>query len=549
MSDTKASTAVPAGDSKPMPKKRSWRWRFFRFVVLSFAAMVTLFALFHAEENWRGKRAWEQYREEQEAKGVSFDYNSVVPPPVPEEKNFAMTPLLKPLLELNPPGSEQRRKDTNGVQRVEELSISPQPWSEVYAGLHGQPVWTQGKRLDLEKWQTAIFASTNLAHPAEPGKPAEDVIFALKQYDPAFTELRQAARERPHSRFDIKYEEECKAGILLPHLAQVKGISRTLQLRIAANLSLGKTEEAFADVNLIFTLADSIESEPVIISKLVRHACFSMATESIWEGLLDHRWKAEHLMQWQERMASYDFIKDGYHGVQGERAFGNSTIEFMQKYPELMGDLSGVGKTDFPTGSGNGKYFYKLIPKGWFHFEQINYNRLYEEFLLGPSAKDKSQFDIKNVKQASDKMDKHFTHRDPIRAVSEHKVLTYVLLPSMSPFVQRCAYAQSTADLAIVALALERYHLKQQDYPAALEALVPDYVSVLPTDIMAKAPFKYERQSRDAFRLWSVGWNETDEGGKVKKVYDNGARYGQNEGDWTWPQVEKDSQARESGFE
>ena len=77
MSD--AEKSVSTSPSAAKPKKRSWRWRFFRFVVVSFAALVTLFILFHAVENWRGKRAWEQYRKEQEAKGVSFDFNSIVP--------------------------------------------------------------------------------------------------------------------------------------------------------------------------------------------------------------------------------------------------------------------------------------------------------------------------------------------------------------------------------------------------------------------------------------------------------------------------------------
>ncbi len=167
MSDTASSTptSVPSGNDQPTPKRRSWRWRFFRFVVLSFAALVTLFVLFHAEENWRGKRAWEQYRKEQEAKGVSFDFNSVVPPPVPDEKNFAMTPLLKPLLDLNPPGTSPRQKDTNGVERVRALGyVIPLPWNtnSVY-GTHRSSILVIRQTLKAGKKTSSPAPICNIA--------------------------------------------------------------------------------------------------------------------------------------------------------------------------------------------------------------------------------------------------------------------------------------------------------------------------------------------------------------------------------------------------
>ena len=37
-------------------------WRNFRRFLFGLACFVTLLALFYAEENWRGQRAWEKYR-------------------------------------------------------------------------------------------------------------------------------------------------------------------------------------------------------------------------------------------------------------------------------------------------------------------------------------------------------------------------------------------------------------------------------------------------------------------------------------------------------
>lgn len=547
MSDS--TTSIPADDAKLTPKKRSWRWRFFRFVVLGFFGLVTLFVLFHAVENWRGKRAWEQYRKEQEAKGVSFDFNSIVPPPVPDDKNFAMTPLLKPMLDLNPPGTADYRHKDQAAYAKTDLGLHSEPWSENRMTTADPPHWRLGKRMNLKKWQEAIFTSTNLLHRAERGTPGDDILFAFGPQEAAMAELEQARKERPLARYDIKYEEEDKIGILLPHLGRVKGISQAFQLRAVARLSLGKSDEAFNDVNMIFTMLDSIESEPIMISKLVRHACFGYAMQTIWEGLVDHRWNQEQLVEFQRKIAGYDFIKDGYTGMQGERMFGNSTIEFLEKYPHMLDSMGTDGNLGLPVSPGMEKHLYKLIPKGWFRFEQISYNQFYENFILVAEVKDKNSFNLKRVKEGCDRMDKQFAGRTPVKAITEHRVISYMLMPSLALFMQRCAFAQSTADLAIVALALERYHLTKQDYPEILEALAPEYLPAQPVDFLVKTPFRYQRQSKDAFRLWSVGWNETDEGGKVQQVSGNAARFGQNEGDWTWPQVDKEPMARENGFE
>ena len=74
-------------------------WRTLRRILAGLAMAITLIALLYAEENWRGKRAWENFKREWEAKGERFDLAAFIPKPVPDEQNFAMTPLLAPLLD------------------------------------------------------------------------------------------------------------------------------------------------------------------------------------------------------------------------------------------------------------------------------------------------------------------------------------------------------------------------------------------------------------------------------------------------------------------
>jgi len=96
-------------------------WRNVRRFLFGVACLITLVALFYAEEDWRGKRAWEQHRREWEAKGEKFNIADLAPPPVPDEKNFALTPLLKPALEFNHSPRGVVWTDTNGRARLRGL--------------------------------------------------------------------------------------------------------------------------------------------------------------------------------------------------------------------------------------------------------------------------------------------------------------------------------------------------------------------------------------------------------------------------------------------
>jgi hypothetical protein len=68
-----------------------WSWGFLKFILWS----VTIIIFLYVEEDWRGARTWAATKAEWEAKGESFDFNSLIPPPVPDDQNLAAIPLFK----------------------------------------------------------------------------------------------------------------------------------------------------------------------------------------------------------------------------------------------------------------------------------------------------------------------------------------------------------------------------------------------------------------------------------------------------------------------
>src|SRR5580698_5042100 len=81
--------------SKPSRLKK-----YLRRMLFALAVVITLAALLLAEENWRGARAWQNYKRSMEAKGERFDVARLIPPRIPDDENFAMTPLFAPIFSL-----------------------------------------------------------------------------------------------------------------------------------------------------------------------------------------------------------------------------------------------------------------------------------------------------------------------------------------------------------------------------------------------------------------------------------------------------------------
>src|SRR6266852_802727 len=174
------------------------------------AAVLLVIALAFAEENWRGRAAWESCRRSLEAKGVQIDWHQFVPSSVPDEQNFAMTPFLAPLFDFNPkplqPGQTAWR-DAAGHDRAMKFTVELAP-----ADKPGKvsPMEFDGRFIDLETALDSLqpkinSSSTSEKRYASRAEAATALLVALEPYQPVLEELR-AASHRPHSRFNIEYD-------------------------------------------------------------------------------------------------------------------------------------------------------------------------------------------------------------------------------------------------------------------------------------------------------------------------------------------------------
>lgn len=264
--------------------------RNFKRLLLGLACLAGLIVLFYVEEDIRGRLAWAQFKAQWEAKGEKFDVAAFVPPPVPDDRNFAMTPLVSTtyayILDRN--GHQISPQTTNVVNRLHMPLDSGDGGPTTGIGN-----WQKATSSNLETWQRyyrQLSLKTNLfAVPPQPQTPAADVLLALSKYVSTIEELRGAAA-LPDSRFPLNYDNDDPYSILLPHLAPSKGCALVLRLRALAKLEAGQSESALADISLALSVAQKFRSEPFLISHLVRIAMLQITTQAIWEGLAQHRW-------------------------------------------------------------------------------------------------------------------------------------------------------------------------------------------------------------------------------------------------------------------
>jgi len=510
-------------------------WRNFKRFLFGVACLATLIALFYAEEDWRGWHAWNKFKHDWEAKGEHFDFASMVPPPVPDDQNFALTPIAftsyGSVLTRDGKRIPYEQRDTNFVERIKMEIAHYDNWPT-----NGTGNWQKSTVCDLSVWQNyyrALAAKTNeFSVPSQPQSPAADVLFALSKYDSVIEELREASR-LPGSRFPLNYDSESPSAILLPHLAALKKCSQTLQLRSLAELQNGQPEKALADVKLALQLTDKIHTEPFWISHLVRIAMMNLMLQPVWEGLAEHQWSEEQLVALDVELAKLDFLADYKLSMRSELGCQGSEMDRLRRHPEQMQDLGGM--SDGEGGVMNqllpGKFAARLIPTGWFYQNQFRCARMMVDYYLPLADENQSTFPPALARRGDAAV------MAEIKTASPFNVLERLMLPGLGNGVKRFAYAQSSVDLARTAIALERYRLAHGDYPESLDALAPQFIAKLPHDIINGQPLHYRRTDNGQFVLYSVGWNETDDGGEVGFKKDGSVDI--STGDWVWRYPQK----------
>jgi hypothetical protein len=166
--------------------------------------------------------------------------------------------------------------------------------------------------------------------------------------------------------------------------------------------------------------------------------------------------------------------------------------------------------------------FLELAPRGWVFQNMANVTRKYQQLI---KCFDPARGILEPQKYAalSSELQSLPNHRTP------YTFLVATMVPNYTRAAAVTAHHQARVDMALIACALERHRLRLGHYPATLAALMPEFLSRIPNDIIGGQPFRYQASNDQRFRLYSIGWNEVDDGGVPTAWSSRSVK-----GDWTW---------------
>lgn len=517
------TTSPPSAFQRHLPSlhrvlgsRRCWK-------ALGFTALglITLLALFYAVENWRGARAWKAVRDQLRAQGEPLSFAELVPPMPPEEENFAMTPFFRGAFDKTiDPATGKARWELWQEQRNEQRRPKLGP-----LGLDLDGTWRLGERARVvwKEWELREVEK-ELSAPLNTNDPF-GVLGQFVGQASGDLEVIETALQRPHSQFPVRYEDN--VGALLPHLSELKWLSRMFTFRAHVRFAASEPAPALADILSALSLADTLKNEPRLVSQLVRQAILNISLQPIWEGLADRVWTADQIRELQTRLAAVDVLASYQFAMRGERTFALDLADMVERERNFATIGSANAPNYYPPSEQLRDKLINYAPKGWYLHNKAFMARLHND--ISVPAVDPIQHRVH-----LDRMGDYDAELEAAITSDGKLFIARLVMPAVGKAAIRAAADQAALDLAVVACALERHRLTKGAYPDQLAALAPDYLTGVPHDLMDGQPLRCQLED-GRFTLYSIGVNGTDDSGHAafKEVRD-GRTWQRDEGDWVW---------------
>ena len=565
------------------------RWVVARRLLVAVAAVATLIAVLYAAENWRGRRAWEKCRRELEAKGEVLDWGAYIPAPVPDEQNFYKAPKMREWFvkenfaigvaespSAPKPFVPAPRKDVS-LELAEVKVVTPDESFDAQAAgvvlkLKDLTAREQAAQLLRDAVGPCAIGAKScvlVARPLEQFKPLHIVVqadtapatteltlffprnpltnSALAYSDASYLQVEPAgnafrvslkapvygaadylawtepltadfdlvrnALVRPYARIDCDYQQPY--GIAIPSFVTIRDAAQVLSQRAQSYLLLGQPEAAWHELALVHDLCLILAAKPphkpvTLVGAMINVAVSGLYSDVVEDGLRLHAWREPQLLAIERQLQDTDLLAPVVKTFKEERAADCRTFETMKR-SELV--------KLFNFDSSLSKLALAWTPRGWFYQNMVVGTELAQEW-LGCVDLTNRLVPASRISETVRRASLRFGHGWP------YSFLVLRALPNFAKALQTTARNQTLVNQALLACALERYRLAQGQYPESLDALTPRFIEKLPHDLIGGQPLKYRLTHGGGYLLYSIGWDEKDNGGVPGKS--------REQGDWIW---------------
>jgi hypothetical protein len=335
------------------------------------------------------------------------------------------------------------------------------------------------------------------------------------------------------------------AEINIPNFVALRMVAQDLCARAQSHLLLGESADAARELAALHRMKRlTIGNHPMtLVAAMVNVAVVGLYAETIGEGFRLNAWRAEDLAELQRQLAEIDLLPPVEEAFQFEVSSVNRTTEQSGKtYAQFFADITtgfGMGKSIQTWQERLSYCAATLAPRGWVNQNQLAYTKLMRETRALMAVNKQGCVSPSKCDAAPKLVDdllRNF-NGDSLRLIYDRpakKTLAAIAIPNCARAMQTATRNQTRVNLSLVACALERHRLARGEYPATLDALAPEFLAQLPHDLIGGAPLKYQRTTDGKFLLYSIGWNENDDGGKISRDKDNKVNTTAPDGDWVW---------------
>ena len=407
-----------------------------------------------------------------------------LPAPVPDEVNFAATPLIEAI------GYKERLNTNRWASLVR--------WEGLGKDENGFDFARLGALLDL-RLVAQRAGVTNLPAGTSRSAAAVAILNHLTPVASVLDELRQASI-RPYARIkshNPSYAAQAnpapadhqspaaqhsgESGWYArspwpPHGPAYRLLARLLVLSASAELELGRVAEAQRDLHVVAKLADAVTGNRLLVGTRLRTDLVELWLKGFWEGWVAGRWSGEAVLEGEEWLATVDLTRDLDISLRGEEPFWvNYSFNGACAMSQCM----------------------MLFPIDNWHEDRLLYNQLLFTF-CSQAFDGQRQRIYPRQSQLADASGKQ-------RLARAHPWwrMHFGVFPFLDAAVRHTALVQTGVNQARIACALGRHHQAIGHYPTALDQLAPAYMKIVPHDVIGGQGFHYRLVGDRSFLLYS----------------------------------------------
>ena len=344
------------------------------------------------------------------------------------------------------------------------------------------------------------------------------------------------------------------------HLVELRKSDKYLRAEIVYCLHDGNVARAMQYLGAELALVQAAQNHRLQISQWVRMAMVYGLQNACWEILQSPGVAEVQLAQLQNEWEQLDFIRSSSEATAMERTVGeialgdwrHSTPEFEQYLNIGKNAREAMGMPDksesLPARLSNQLQIF-LWRYWWSYPDELRALKGYQVLLeTSRQVETNGNFKFALARQEAGLKALQITNSPDVLAIffsaladtpDYHSMLSESV-ENLSSTVDKVLIAETTRQMTIAAIALQRFKLAHGQFPAQLSNLVPDYVTSVPLDPVDGQPLHYRLQSDGKFLLYSMGENGVDDGGNPASSSPDDLKYynwlDRRNLDWVWPQ-------------